>query len=149
MGIQKYVSDVKLIDHKQETVYRYLSDFDNLSPYINDGLLSSINEKIPQFGISNFESDQDSCRFRVAGMGNAEIRIIEREPAKTIKLSSSGGLPVGVTLWIQLLPASPAQTRMKLTLHADMNIMIKMLVDKKLEEGINQVADMLTRLPYQ
>ncbi len=149
MGIQKYVSDVKLIDHKQETVYRYLSDFDNLSPYINDGLLSSINEKIPQLGISNFESDQDSCRFRVAGMGNAEIRIIEREPAKTIKLSSSGGLPVGVTLWIQLLPASPAQTRMKLTLHADMNIMIKMLVDKKLEEGINQVADMLTRLPYQ
>ncbi len=149
MSIQKYVSEVRQIEHSQEIVYNYLSNFENLSQYINDGLLSSINDKVPQIKISNFESDQDSCRFQVAGMGKAEIRIVEREPAKTIKIVSSGGLPIGVTLWIQLLPASTYQTRMRLTLHAEMNMMIKMMVNRKLEEGINQIADMLTKLPYQ
>lgn len=148
MSIQKYVSEIKQINHNQQVVYNYLANFDNLSQYINEGLLSKINEKVPQIKISEFESDQDSCRFHVMGMGKAEIRIIEREPVKTIKISSSGGLPVGIILWIQLLPASPHQTRMRLTLHAEMNIMMKMMIDKKLEEGINQIADMLAQLPY-
>jgi len=149
MSAQKYVSKIKLIDQNQEVVYNYLSNFDNLSQYVNDGLLSKLNEKAPQIKITDFESDQDSCRFRVSGIGHAEIRIIDREPASTIKIISSGGLPIGVTLWIQLLPGSPYQTKMRLTLHAEMNIMIKMMVDKKLEEGIDQVADMLARLPYR
>jgi hypothetical protein len=148
MSIQKYVSEIKYIDHNQEVVYNYLSNFEHLSQYINEGLLSKLNEQVPQIRISDFESDQDSCRFQVSGMGKAEIRIIEREPARIIKISSSGGLPIGITFWIQLLPVTPYQTKMRLTLHADMSIMIKMMVNKKLEEGINQVADMLTKLPY-
>ncbi|MGV8091320.1 MAG: hypothetical protein AB2L24_05575 [Mangrovibacterium sp.] len=149
MSTEKYVSDIKFIDQDQEIVYNYLSNFENLSQYINDGLLSKINEKVPQIKISNFESDQDSCRFQVSGIGKAEIRIIDREPVSTIKISSSGGLPIGVTLWIQLLSVTPHQTKMRLTLHADMNIMIKMMINKKLEEGIDQFADMLAKLPYR
>ena len=105
MSIQKYVSEVRQIEHNLEIVYNYLSNFDNLSQYINDGLLSSINDKVPQIKISNFESDQDSCRFQVAGMGKAEIRIVEREPAKTIKIVSSGGqlaLPYGSSFYLRL-----------------------------------------------
>lgn len=148
MSVQKYVSDIKLIEQNQKVVYDYLSNFDNLSHYVNEGLLSKINEKVPQMAITDFESDQDSCRFQVSGMGKAEIRIIDREPESTIKISSSGGLPIGVTLWIQLLEASPSQTRMRLTLHAEMNVMIKMMVNRKLEEGIDQLADALANLPY-
>ena len=149
MSVQKYVSDIKLIEQNQKVVYDYLSDFDNLSHYVNEGLLSKINEKVPQIAITDFESDQDSCRFQVSGMGKAEIRIIDREPESTIKISSSGGLPIGVTLWIQLLEDSPSQTRMRLTLHAEMNVMIKMMVNRKLEEGIDQLADALANLPYR
>ncbi|WP_423129109.1 hypothetical protein [Gaoshiqia sp. Z1-71] len=149
MSIQKYISDIKLIEQNQEVVFNYLSNFENLSQYVNEGLLSKINESVPQITVSNFESDADSCRFNISGMGQAEIRIIEREPAKTIKISSSGGLPIGITFWIQLLPESPYQSKMRLTLHAEMSMMIKMMVNKKLEDGINQLADMLTRLPYR
>jgi carbon monoxide dehydrogenase subunit G len=149
MSKEKYVSDIKLIDQNQRIVYNYLSNFENLSQYVNEGLLSKINEKVPQIKISDFESDQDSCRFQVSGMGKAEIRIIDREPANTIKIGSSGGMPIGVTFWIQLLPVSPDQTKMRLTLHAEMNIMIKMMINKKLEEGIDQFADMLAKLPYR
>ena len=82
-------------------------------------------------------------------MGQAEIRIIEREYYKTIKIESNGSMPVGITFWIQLLPVSAYETKLRLTLSADMSMMIKMLVNKKLEDGINRLADMLAALPYR
>lgn len=149
MSINKYVSDIKIVNNNQEIVYNYLSNFENLSKYMNEGLLEKITEQVPQIRISNFESDADSCRFQVSGMGLAEIRIIEREPLKTIKISSSGGMPISIVLWIQLLPVEAYQTKMRLTLDADMSMMIKMMVNKKLEEGINRLADTLAALPYR
>jgi len=149
MGTTKYVSDVKVINNNQEVVFNYLSNFENLSKYVNEGLLSKMTEQIPQIKISNFESDTDSCRFQIAGMGLAEIRIIEREPYKTIKISSSGGMPVGIVFWIQLLPVSAYEAKLRLTLDADMSMMVKMMVNKKLEEGINRLADVLAALPYK
>ena len=149
MGITKYVSDIKIVANNQEIIYNYLSNFENLSKYVNEGLLEKMTEKIPQIQISNFESDADSCRFQISGMGLAEIRIIEREPSKTIKVASSGSLPVGIVFWIQLLPLDAYQTKLRLTLDADMSMMIKMMVNKKLEDGINSMADMLAALPYR
>jgi carbon monoxide dehydrogenase subunit G len=149
MGTNKYVSDVKIIPNNQEIIYNYLSNFENLSKYVNEGLLTKMTEQIPQIKISNFVSDADSCRFQIAGMGLAEIRIIEREPVKTIKISSSGSLPISIVFWIQLLPLEAYQTKLRLVLDADMSMMIKMMVNKKLEEGINRLADMLAALPYR
>jgi len=149
MSVSKYVSDVKIVNNNQEIIYNYLSNFENLSKYVNEGLLEKMTEQIPQIKISNFESDADSCRFQIAGMGLAEIRIIEREPLKTIKISSTGSLPISVVFWIQLLPVTAYETKLRLTLDADMSMMIKMMVGKKLEDGINRMADVLAALPYR
>jgi hypothetical protein len=149
MSSTKYVSDVKIVNNNQEIIYNYLSNFENLSKYVNEGLLAKMTEQVPQIQISNFESDADSCRFQIGGMGLAEIRIVERDPHKTIKVSSSGSLPVSIVFWIQLLPVSAYETKLRLTLEAEMSVMIKMMVNKKLEEGINRMADMLAALPYK
>jgi hypothetical protein len=149
MSVTKYVSDIKIVNNNQEIIFNYLSNFENLSKYVNEGLLSKMTEQVPQIQISNFESDTDSCRFEIAGMGLTEIRIIERDPYKTIKISSSGSLPVGIVFWIQLLPVTSYETKLRLTLDADMSMMIKMMLNSKLEEGINRLADMLAALPYK
>jgi hypothetical protein len=149
MTTTKYVSDVKIVKQNQEVIFNYLSNLEHLSKYINDGLLSKMTEQIPQIKITNFESDPDSCRFQIAGMGLAEIRIIEREPHKTIKVCSTGSLPVSITFWIQMLPTIAGETKLRLTMDADMSMMIKMMVNNKLEEGINRMADMLAALPYK
>ncbi|MFV0521513.1 MAG: hypothetical protein ACK5MI_03635 [Mangrovibacterium sp.] len=148
MALSKYESEIKVINNNQDIIYSYLSDFENLSQYVNEGLLSQINESVPQVKVSDFESDSDSCRFNISGMGQAEIRIVNREPSKTIKAASSGSLPVGITFWIQLLPVSPYETKMKLTLHAEMGMMIKMMVNKKLKKGVDDLAEMITKLPF-
>ncbi|WP_347838852.1 hypothetical protein [uncultured Draconibacterium sp.] len=149
MALNKYVSEVKVIEHNQQIVFNYLSNFENLSTYLNSGLIEKITEKVPQIKITDFESDKDSCKFNITGLGLAEIKIVNREPFKTIKVESSGGLPLSFTFWIQLLPESEYKTKMRLTLHAEMSMMIKMMAGSKLEEGINQLADTLSKLPYR
>ena len=149
MSLNKYTSSTKLINHNEQVVFNYLSNFNNLSGYLNSGLIEKVTEKIPQIKITDFSSDQDSCKFNITGLGLAEIRIINREPFKTIKVESSGGLPLSFTFWIQLMPVDRFQTKMRLTLHAEMSMMIKMMAGDKLEEGIDKLADTLSGLPYQ
>jgi len=149
MALNKYVSKVKEINHNQQIVFNYLANFENLSGYLNSGLIEKITEKVPQIKITDFESNQDSCKFKITGIGVAEIKIVNREPFKTIKVESSGGLPLSFTFWVQLLPIDEYQTKMRLTLHAEMSMMIKMMAGSKLEEGINHLADTLSKLPYQ
>ena len=149
MGLNKYTSEVKLINHNQQIVFNYLSNFENLGTYLNSGLIAKITEKVPQIKITDFESDRDSCKFNITGFGIAQIKIVNREPFKTIKIESSGGLPLSFTFWIQLLTVDETRTKMRLTLHAEMSVMIKMMAGNKLEEGLNQLAETLAKLPYQ
>jgi len=149
MSLSKYTSNVKVINHNEQVVFNYLSNFRNLSSYLNSGLIEKITEKIPQIKITDFSSDQDSCKFNITGLGVAEIKIVNREPFKTIKVESSEGLPLSFIFWIQLMPADNFQTKMRLTLHAEMSMMIKMMAGSKLEEGIDKLADTLSALPYR
>ena len=149
MSLNKYTSQVKTIHHNEQVVFNYLSNFENLSAYLNSGLIEKITQQVPQIKITEFKSDRDSCKFNITGLGLAEIKIVNREPFKTIKVESSGGLPISFTFWVQLLPIDQYNTKMRLTLHAEMSMMIKMMAGSKLEEGIDQLADTLSKLPYQ
>ena len=149
MAVSKYVSNIKFINQNQQVVFNYLSDFQNLSQYLNQNLFEKITEQIPQIKITNFQSDHDSCRFTISGLGIAEIKIIKREPFDAIKIESSGGLPLSFVFWIQLLPVDTTQTKIRLTLHAEMSMMIKMVAGSRLQEGINNLADTLASLPYK
>lgn len=149
MSMSKYVSDVKTINNNNQVVYNFLSDFNNLSVFFNEFTLAQISQQIPKANIEDFESDTDSCRFTISSLGEAGLRIIERESPKTIKITGEGKIPFELYLWIQILPVTPYQSKIRLTLHANMNMMIKMMAGKKMKEGINKLADALTMLPYK
>jgi carbon monoxide dehydrogenase subunit G len=149
MSLNKYVSEIKMVEHNEQVIFNYLSNFENLAGWLNSGLIEKVTQKVPQIKITDFSSDRDSCKFNITGLGLAEIRVVNREPFKTIKIESSGGLPLSFTFWIQLLPVNPFQTKMRLTLHAEMSMMIKMMAESKLQEGVNQLAETLSKLPYQ
>lgn len=149
MSLEKYVSEVKVIEHNEQVVFNYLSNFENLAEYLNSGLIEKMTKQIPGVKITDFQSDRDSCKFNITGMGVAEIKIVKRDPFKTIKVENSGSLPLSITFWIQLLPVDAFSTKMRLTLHAELNMMMKMMAGNKLEEGINQMAETLSKLPYK
>jgi hypothetical protein len=117
-------------------VFGILSDLNNLKKLSEN---TSLADKA-----KDLHFDTDSCTFVVEGFGKMGFRILEREPFKTIKLVSEKA-PVEINVWIQLNQISENETTMKLTLEADLPMMIKMMVDKKLKEGINLIADLLVK----
>ncbi len=149
MGISKYVSEVKTINHNNLVVYNFLSDFQNFSAFLNEHSLAQVSKQIPNIEISDFRIDTDSCHFTISNKGEAGLKIIEREEPKTIKITGDGQMPFEVTFWIQILPVSAYQSKIRLTLHAELNMMMKMVAGKKLKDGINQIADALCMLPYR
>lgn len=131
-----YESDIKAISSNEEVVFGILSDLRNLQKLTENPALSD-KAKDLQF-------DADSCSFVVEGFGKMGFRITEREAFKTIKLISEKA-PVDLRVWIQLKQVAENDTHLKLTLKADLPAMIKMMVDKKIKEGINVVADVLAK----
>ena len=129
-----YESDIKTIFSSEEMVFAILSDLSNLQ---------KIQDKLPENDtINDLQFDVDSCSFSVQGVGKISFRITRRDPTNTIVFAVED-MMVTANAWIQLKQVAENDTRMKLTLKADLPQMIKMMVDKKLKEGINMIADKL------
>lgn len=127
----KYTSKIGKIDKHNQLIYEFLADFRNLE------------NVIPKDKISDFEAIEDSCKFKIDGMGQAGLKTIEKEPYSLIKISSDGKSPFGFNFWIQLKPIEQEQnaTAVKLTIDAQLNPMMKMMVGKHLQKGIDSLVD--------
>lgn len=136
-----YESDIKTISQNEEVVFNLLSDLSNLQKLQNINIegQEEVTDKL-----KDMQFDRDSVTFNVSGFGKIGLRVVEREPFKTIKFEGEN-TPVAANLWIQLKQAAENDTRMKLTLKAEIPMMIKMMVDKKLKEGINMIADAIAK----
>lgn len=136
--METYVSEVKTIYASSEAIFNKLSDLSNLE---------KVKDRIPQDKVQDLQFDRDTCSFSISPVGKVEISIIEREEFKTIKFGSTQS-PMAFNLWIQLVEVSNTDTRMRVTLKADVPFLLKPMVGGKLKEGINRIADALAMLPY-
>lgn len=134
----EFVSEVKTIPYNEERVYEMLSDLSNLE---------RLRDRIPEDKIKDFEFDQDSCSFSIDPVGKIVFQIVEREPFKTIKFTTTNS-PVPLHLWIQLKQLEENDTRMKMTIRADLNPFIKPMVSKPLQDAIDKISEVIARLPY-
>ena len=157
----EYKSKVKKIYAPIGRVYERLADLNNLA-VIQQGLDNpDAMERIKQQAgdkvkpeqleqivqkLRELQFDRDSVSGNTP-IGTATLRIIEREPEKTIKFAAEG-MPVAANMWIQLLPQNDNECAMRLTFKADLNFFIRQMVGKKLEQGVDGLAQMLASLPY-
>lgn len=144
------VSDIHKIDSDVNSVYSFLSDFNKIGNMLTiakqmggDDRLKEFSEKVEEISFTG-----DTCLLKIKDAGELRINMLEKEEPKLIKLGTDEALPVGFTLWIQLVENGPYDTRMRLTLHADMNFMMKMMLKGKVEKGINKLCEGLARIPY-
>lgn len=132
----QFESGVKYVPYSQERVYNKLSDLSNLE---------SVRDKLAD-KVENLEFDSDTMIFTVQGI-NLTLRIIEREPCKCIKFEGSNS-PLPMNLWIQILPVEAEQAKLKVTLRAEVNMFMKAMVSKPMQEGVEKLAEMLSMIPY-
>lgn len=139
----QYESSIKHIPYSQERVYNKLSDLNNLNS-VRDRL-DLIKDKLDG-KLEDMSFDSDSLTLKVQGF-NLTLRIIERESLKCIKFEGDK-TPIPLNLWIQILPEGMDNAKMKVTIRAEVNMFMKAMVAKPLQEGVEKLADMLSMIPY-
>jgi carbon monoxide dehydrogenase subunit G len=131
--MSKHTSKTGKVNKSDELIYNFLTDFNNLKSVV------------PQDKVKDFEATEDTCKFNIEGVGQAGLKIIEKEPHKLIKISSDGKSPFSFFFWIQLKPIEDSEntTAIRLTIDANLNPMMKMMVGKHLQKGIDGMVDQL------
>ena len=146
----RVISDIQKIDSPIADVYSFLSDFSKIGRLIETARQMGAGQQMSEISdkIENVVTTEDTCTFLVKGLGEMGVRIVEREEPKLIKVEGDGSVPFNFEVWIQLLDNGPYDTRLRITVEADLNMMMKMLLKGKLEKGINQLAEGLSKIPY-
>lgn len=139
MSESKYESKITSAPCSAQQIYRVLSNMENIE---------RVREYIPQNKIQEMEVSPDRIRIKVDGLAQKiTIAIVDRIENDTIKFGAEG-IPMDAKFWIQLKELSPVDTRIRLTIKAEIPMMFKMMLNKKLQEGLDQAADMLAQFPY-
>ena len=139
MSESKYESKITSSPCSAQQIYRVLSNLQNIE---------RVRQFIPQDKVQEMEIEPDRIRMKVDGLAQKiTIAIVDRIENDTIKFGAEG-IPMDANFWIQLKEVNPTDTRIRLTIKADIPMMFKMMIGKKLQEGLDQAADMLAQFPY-
>ena len=139
MSESKYESAVQRVQAPVGDVWQVLSNLQNLE---------RVRHLIPQDKVQELDIESDIIRIKVDGLAQKiGIRIVDRIPLDTVKFGLENS-PIDMHVWIQMKEAAPADTRIKLTLKGDIPMMFKLMLDKKIQKGIDDAAAMLAQFPY-
>lgn len=130
MGLEKYQSKQQQVLKNVNRIYPFITRFDMLTPALQDK-------------VEEWQANEDTCSFKVKGLTVA-LRIVERVENKHIRITADeekGGVPIDFSFWIQLHEVSENDTRMRLVLHADLNMMMRMMIGGKLQEGLDKAVE--------
>ena len=126
--MQEYISKQHQIRRPAEQIYAVISRFDNLTPALADK-------------VEEWQATEERCSFKAKGF-TVKLRMEERIAPKQVKIvGDEGGVPVDFGFWIQLHSVAPDDTRMRIVLRAELNMMMRMMVGSKLQEAIDKIAE--------
>lgn len=119
-----------------QRVFSFLSDFRNFE------------QVIPSNVLSGWRAEADQCSFSLNGFGQAGLRIVERDPNRLIKITGEGAQSLTFFLWIQMKEAHPDATHLRLTLHADVPVLLSAIASGPLNKFLDMMIDRLETFPF-
>lgn len=135
----KFESSVKQIPYSQTAVYRSISDLSHLE---------KVRDRVPTDKVKEFVFDADSVAVNVPPVGEIRLRIVNREEPKCVKFETVQS-PMPFFLWVQMLPVTETSSKMKVTVEADIPLMLKAMVSGPLKDAVEKVADALASIRYE
>ena len=126
--MQEYISKQQQIFRSASQIFPLISNFTMLTPAVADK-------------VEDWQATEDSCSFKVKGF-TVGLRIEEKVENKHIKVVGDGGnVPMDFAFWIQLHQVSEGDTRIRLVLHAELNMMMRMLIGSKIQGGLDKAVE--------
>ena len=136
--MSQYESSVKNIPFPQARVYAKLEDLNNLE---------TLKDKLPEDKVKDLTYSRDEATVNVPPMGNVTIRVVEREEPKCIKLEAVGS-PIPINMWIQIIPDGEEASKMRVVAKAEVNFILRAMIDKPLKNGVEKIAEALSLIAY-
>ena len=159
----KYESQIYTVNATQQHAYERMANLKNFEalrqimeqPGFVERLMANVPaehagkvtpEKIEEVRrqFENVVFSEDAVSFD-SKLGLITLAITEREEPKLVKLQGVG-TPIDVTLWVQLLPLGAYQSKMKVTIGADVNFFIRKMVEQYLKQAPDGIASFLCYL---
>lgn len=136
--MEKYESKIKVVKATAEAVYTRLTD------------LSRMGEALPPQLAKDCVATEDECRIVTDKMGELCFRIAERKPHELVKYSVEAKMPIGMELHVQMKPAPDCdgESRLKVTLSADIPMLLRPMIGSKLQEIAEKMADSMSRQTF-
>lgn len=155
MSVSKFESEVKIIPQVQQVVYNRFADLNNLASLkerLNDPeVQAKLAEEVPADKLGDLRSYTEGMTFDTdsltiaSPLGQITLRIVERDEPKCIKFASEGA-PVQLYVWVQLLPHGEMESKMRVTVGAEVNFFMKGMVAKPLQQAADGLANILSAI---
>lgn len=154
----KYESSVKELPYSQRNVYEKLSDLSNLNSLrerMDDpALAEQVGDKVKKEDVEkalsqlkSMKATPDELTIELPTLGEMQMRVVERTPDKCVKFQSVKS-PIPFTFWIQVVPHGEAISKLRLTIDLSLNPFLRMMAEKPVKQGLEQLANMLAMIPY-
>lgn len=118
------------LDANREEVFAYVSNLNNFE------------ELLPQEKISDWESREDYCSFKIQGTATIDLHKDAANPPENLVLKGGEKAPFPLSLEI-LLEEKDGKTVVFQKINADVNPFLKMMVQKPLTNLFDYIADRL------
>ena len=126
----KLESEKVSVNYTPQNVFDFLSNFNNF-------------QKLMPEQVTNWTSTEEECSFTINGMATIGMKIVEKNSPSQIKIISNGKVPFNFTLDVLISEAPDNKCTGQLVFEADLNPMLKMMVEKPLGNFFNLLAKKL------
>lgn len=121
-------SNKVLISKKPESVFEFLSDFNNIGTLMPDQ-------------VEGYTTDGETSSFTIKGMAKLGLAYDSKTPFSEVVMKSHGKVPFDFKLICSIEKASDISSGLTLFLDADLNPFLKMMAEKPLTNFLNLLAN--------
>lgn len=119
------------VNKSVEEIYNFISNFNNF-------------EQLMPSSVEDLETTEDTCSFSIKGMPTIRLKIGEKTPFTHVSMVADGG-QIAFSLNCSLV-ADGHNCKAQLFFKAELNMMMKMMVEKPLTNFLNILVDRLKEI---
>jgi len=119
------------IEKSRETVYSFLSNFENYSNYLPSSVLKT------------WKANQEECSFTADQLGDTTLIFSQKVPFETIVIK--GKSKIEFTLKFQILENEVNKTTLKSSIEADLNFFLQHILQRPVESFLKSLTEKISQ----
>lgn len=116
------------VNESAEKIYAFITDMRNFKRFLPEGK------------VENWVAGRENCSFEVPPVGKVSLRIISSEEFSVVKYGGDGLNNTEFFLWVQVKELKPGDSRVKITIKAELNPVLKMMASGPLNDFLEKLV---------